>query len=243
VLNGSKIWTTHAHWANRMFCLVRTDSSGKAQQGISFLCFDLDAPGITVRPIISISGDHELNQVFFDEVRVPVSSLLGEENQGWSIAKYLLSHERGGAWAPRLRARLRRLREAARAAWPTGACDEGRDMALRLAEADCAIDAVEALELQALRAQVRGEPPGIRPSMGKILGSELRQRLTELGVEIAGRYAAMDLPQAECLQGDLPVPEDAVFAMSAYLNDRAASIYAGTNEVQRNLIAAHLLRG
>ncbi len=243
VLNGSKIWTTHAHWANRMFCLVRTDSSGKAQQGISFLCFDLDAPGITVRPIISISGDHELNQVFFDEVRVPVSSLLGEENQGWSIAKYLLSHERGGAWAPRLRARLRRLREAARAAWPTGACDEGRDMALRLAEADCAIDAVEALELQALRAQVRGEPPGIRPSMGKILGSELRQRLTELGVEIAGRYAAVDLPQAECLQGDLPVPEDAVFAMSAYLNDRAASIYAGTNEVQRNLIAAHLLRG
>ncbi len=242
VLNGSKIWTTHAHWANRMFCLVRTDSSGKAQQGISFLCFDLDAPGITVRPIISISGDHELNQVFFDEVRVPASSLLGEENQGWSIAKYLLAHERGSAWAPRLRGRLRRLRAAARAAWPA-ACDEGRDMALRLAEADCAIDAVEALELQALRAQVRGEPPGIRPSMGKVLGSELRQRLTELGVEIAGRYAAVDLPQAECLQGELPVPEEAVFAMSAYLNDRAASIYAGTNEVQRNLIAAHLLRG
>lgn len=243
VINGTKIWTTHAHWSNRMFCLVRTANGGKAQQGISFLCFDLDLPGITVRPIVSISGDHELNQVFFDDVRVPVSALLGEENQGWSIAKYLLAHERGHAWAPLLRARLRRLREAARTAWPQGEADEARDMALRLAEADCAIDAVEALELQALRAQVQGEPPGIRPSMGKVLGSELRQRLTELGIEIAGRYAAVNLPLADSLQGALPVPEEAVFSMSAYLNDRAASIYAGSNEVQRNLIAAHLLRG
>lgn len=248
VINGTKIWTTHAHWSNRMFCLVRTASDGKAQQGISFLCFDLDVPGITVRPIISISGDHELNQVFFDDARVPVSALLGEENQGWRIAKYLLAHERGHAWAPLLRARLRRLRDAAQAAWPAAARavdavrDEARDMALRLAEAECAIDAVEALELQALRAQVQGEPPGIRPSMGKVLGAELRQRLTELGIEIAGRHAAVDLPMADCLQGPLPLSEEAVFSMSAYLNDRAASIYAGSNEVQRNLIAAHLLR-
>lgn len=247
VINGSKIWTTHAQWSNRMFCLVRTASEGKAQQGISFLCFDMDTPGITVRPIISISGDHELNQVFFDDVRVPLSSLLGEENQGWSIAKYLLAHERGHAWAPLLRARLRRLHAAARAAWPQApgqpGCEASRDMALRLAEAECSIDAVEALELQALRAQVQGQPPGIRPSMGKVLGTELRQHLTALGVEIAGPYAAVNLPLADCLPGEMPVPEDAVFSMSAYLNDRAASIYAGSNEVQRNLIAAHLLRG
>jgi alkylation response protein AidB-like acyl-CoA dehydrogenase len=244
VINGTKIWTTHAQWANRMFCLVRTNNGGKPQQGISFLCFDLGVPGITVRPIISISGDHELNQVFFDDARVPVSALVGEEDQGWAIAKYLLQHERGGAWAPQLRARLRRIREAAHVAWPfvNGACTEADDMALRLAEMDCAIDAVEAMELQSLRAQVQGEPPGIRPSMGKVLGTELRQRLTEIALEIAGQYAAVDLPLAQCLEGEFPVPEEAAFSMSAYLNDRAASIYAGSNEVQRNIIAAHLLR-
>jgi alkylation response protein AidB-like acyl-CoA dehydrogenase len=106
-----------------MFCLVRTTSGGKPQQGISFLCFDLPAPGVTIRPIISISGDHELNQVFFDDVRVPAEGLIGEENQGWTIAKYLLQHERGGAWAPMLRARLRRLQRGGRCgirhcAWP-----------------------------------------------------------------------------------------------------------------------------
>jgi alkylation response protein AidB-like acyl-CoA dehydrogenase len=238
VINGTKIWTTHAQYANRMFCLVRTTSGGKPQQGISFLCFDIPTPGITIRPIISISGDHELNQVFFDDVRVPAEGLIGEENQGWAIAKYLLQHERGGAWTPMLRARLRRLHAAA------DAIDDGYeadDMALRLAEAECAIDALEATELQSLRAQARGEPPGIRPSMGKVLGSELRQRLTELGVEIAGHYAAVNLPLDDGLQGDMPIPEEAVFSMAAYLNDRAASIYAGSNEVQRNIVAAHLL--
>lgn len=243
VVNGTKIWTTHAQYANRMFCLVRTASGGKPQQGISFLCLDMATPGITVRPIVSISGDHELNQVFFDDVRVPVSGLLGEENQGWTMAKFLLQHERGSAWAPSLRARLRRLRVAAQAAFASPHHDraEAQDIALRLAELDCAVDAVEAVELQSLRAQARGEPHGIRPSMGKVLGSELRQRITELGIEIAAAHAAVGLPLDEGLGGNLPLPEDAVFAMSAYLNDRAASIYAGTNEVQRNIIASHLL--
>lgn len=243
VINGTKIWTTHAQHANRMFCLVRTGTGGKPQQGISFLCFDMATPGITVRPLISISGDHELNQVFFDDVRVPASGLIGEENQGWTIAKYLLQHERGGAWAPSLRARVRRLRGAARAAFASPHHDpaEADGIALRLAALDCAVDAVEAMELQSLRAQARGEPHGIRPSMGKVLGSELRQRITELGVEIAGAHAAIGLPLGDGLHGDPPLPEDAVFAMSAYLNDRAASIYAGTSEVQRNIIASHLL--
>jgi len=245
VINGTKIWTTHAHHANRMFCLVRTASGGKPQQGISFLCFDLPRPGITIRPITSISGDHELNQVFFDDVRVPASGLIGEENQGWTVAKYLLSHERGGAWTPLLRARLRRMRHAAQEAFAAageGAADEAREMALRIAALDCDIDALEATELQSLRAQARGEPPGIRPSMGKLLGSELRQRITELGVAVAGPHAGVALPLDDGLQqGPLALPEYGVYAMSAYLNDRAASIYAGTNEVQRNLIAAHLL--
>jgi alkylation response protein AidB-like acyl-CoA dehydrogenase len=243
VINGTKIWTTHAQFANKMFCLVRTGQGGKRQQGISFLCFDLQRPGITVRPIISISGDHELNQVFFDDVRVPASGLIGEENQGWAIAKYLLQHERGGVWAPHLDARLRRLRAALKAAFAQQPADslERSDLSLKLADAQCRIDALQALEMEALKAQMRGEPAGIRPSMGKLLGTEIRQRLTEIGIEIAAHYGAARLP-LELSEGDaLALPEESVFSMSAYLNDRAASIYAGTNEVQRNIIAAHLL--
>jgi acyl-CoA dehydrogenase len=240
VINGTKLWTTHAQYANKMFCLVRTVVGQKAQAGITFLCFDIPRKGVTIRPIVSISGDHELNQVFFDDVHVPVDGLIGEENQGWSIAKFLLQHERGSMWAPSLRARLRRLRRAANAAFARNT-DESRDMALRLAEIECAVEAVEAMELQSLRAQARGEPRGVRPSIGKVLGSELRQRLTELGVEIAGPYAAARLPLGDGLARNLLVPEEAIFSMSAYLNDRAASIYAGSNEVQRNIIANHLL--
>lgn len=244
VVNGTKIWTTHAQYANKMFCLVRTASGGKPQQGISFLCFDLQRPGVTVRPIISISGDHELNQVFFDDVRVPASGLIGDENIGWTIAKYLLQHERGAAWAPYLRARLRRLQHALDEAF-AGRTDlpERQELALQLADAACRIDAVQALEMRALEAHARGEAPGIRPSMGKLLGTETRQRLTEIGLDIAGRHGLVRMPMELCAADPLPVPESAVFSMSAYLNDRAASIYAGTNEVQRNLIAAHVLAG
>jgi len=265
VINGTKIWTTHAQWANKIFCLVRTSSLGKPQQGISFLLFDLALPGITIRPIISLSGDHELNQVFFDDVHVPASALLGEENHGWTIAKYLLVHERGGTWAPMLRARLARLQAAAVEAFAGRPADddERRDTDLALADALCRVDALHALEQQGLAARIRGVAQPVAPSIGKLLGTELKQRLTEIGLTIAGAYAAARLPMAECAEcadiagsahitnrtdaaADaatyaLALPEDAIFAMSAYLNDRAASIYAGTNEVQRNLIAQHLL--
>jgi len=243
VINGTKIWTTHAQWANRMFCLVRTDASGKPQQGISFLLFDMDTPGITIRPIISISGDHELNQVFFDDVRVPASALLGEENKGWTIAKYLLVHERGGAYTPQLRARLARMQAAAEQAFAGRPADdeERGDVQRLLTDAQCRIDALNALEQQVLAARIRGEDQPIAPSVGKLLGTELRQFLTEIAVTIAGPYAAARLPMADCGHEVLGLPEDAIWAMSTYLNDRAASIYAGTNEVQRNLIAQHLL--
>ena len=243
VINGTKIWTTHAQWANRMFCLVRTDASGKPQQGISFLLFDMDTPGITIRPIISISGDHELNQVFFDDVRVPASALLGEENKGWTIAKYLLVHERGGAYTPQLRARLARMAAAAERAFDGRPADDDErfDIQRQLTDAQCRIDALSALEQQVLAARIRGEDQPIAPSVGKLLGTELRQYLTEIAVNIAGPYGAARLPLADCAHAVLGLPEDAVWAMSTYLNDRAASIYAGTNEVQRNLIAQHLL--
>lgn len=243
VVNGTKIWTTHAQYANRMFMLVRTAPGVKPQQGISFLCLDLQSPGVTIRPIISLSGDHELNQVFFDEVRVPISGLIGDENTGWTIAKFLLQHERGGAWAPTLRGRWQRLRQALDAAFTEHPRDttERQALLLKLAEAACRIDAVQALEMAALRAHARGDPPGIKPSIGKVLGSETRQALTELGLEIAAHYAQARVPLSLSAEDMLPLPEDSVFSMSAYLNDRAASIYAGTNEVQRNLIATHLL--
>ncbi len=243
VINGTKIWTTHAQWANRIFCLVRTSSAGKPQQGISFLLFDMDLPGITVRPIISISGDHELNQVFFDDVRVPASALLGQENQGWTIAKYLLVHERGGSYAPVLRARLARIQALAQAAFVSRPADdaERQAAATALADARCRLDALQALEQQVLADRMRGVESPISPSIGKLLGTELRQHLTELAVSIAGPQAAARLPVAEAGAHALALPEDALWAMGTYLNDRAASIYAGTNEVQRNLIAQHLL--
>lgn len=244
VLDGTKIWTTHAQHARRMFCLVRTAREGKAQQGISFLCFDMDLPGIRVRPIPSTSGDHELNQVFFDGVRVPVSGLIGEENQGWTIAKYLLQHERGGAWAPMLRARWRRLRQALAEAFGDGTVGglEAAELRLQLAESHSRIDALQALELATLRARQRGVNDPIAPSVGKLLGTELKQRLTELHLQIAGPAAAVRVPMDAATAHALALSEDPLFAASAYLNDRAASIYAGTNEVQRNLVAAQLLR-
>ena len=243
VITGSKIWTTHAQHANRMFLLVRTLSGVKPQQGISFLCIDLTTPGITVRPIISISGEHELNQVFFDAVRVPATALIGEENQGWTIAKFLLQHERGGSWAPTLRARLRRLRLALHAAFAQQPGDsvERAELSLQLADLHCRIDALQALEMRALQAHIRGEAPGIRPSMGKVMGTELRQRITEVGLEIAAHHGQVRLPLELAEADAMLVPEASVFSMNAYLNDRAASIYGGTNEVQRNIIAAHLL--
>lgn len=244
VINGSKIWTTHAHRATHMFCLVRTDNSGKPQQGISFLMFELNNPGIQIRPIISISGDHEFNQVFFDEARVPADALIGEENQGWTIAKYLLEHERGGTSAPFLRGRLARLHASLREAF-SGADPEREDIALTLANAQCRIDALHAWEQQVLAARMGiGSPPcwvPAAPSMGKLLATELKQHLTELGLSIAGPYGATSLTVEEASAHALQVPEESVFATRAYLNDRAASIYGGTNEVQRNLIARHIL--
>ena len=242
VINGTKIWTTHAQWSNRMFCLVRTDPAAKPQRGISFLCFDLDTPGITVRPIISISGDHEFNQVFFDDARVPVSSLVGRENEGWTVAKYLLEHERGGApLSPRLRGRLLRLRRMVDA-FVTDDRERG-ELRLELADVACRLDALQAMEFDALEAQRRGEDLGVRASVAKIVGSELRQRLTELSIRAAGTRALARVSPSECDAHALALPEDAIYGMSTYLNDRASSVYAGSNEIQRNIVARSLLAG
>jgi alkylation response protein AidB-like acyl-CoA dehydrogenase len=242
IINGTKIWTTHAHWSNRIFCLVRTSTTGKPQAGISFLLFDMATPGISVRPIISMSGDHELNQVFFDDVRVPVTSLLGKENDGWTVAKYLLAHERSHQYSPLLRGRLSRLK---RFAHDQGLLEQPH-FRRKLAEVEVELHALEATERRMQAASSAGNASDlVRAAQNKVLGSELRQRLTEIAVEALGNNAVPWQPMAgTAFPNNEPVGSAfAATSMGQYLNDRAASIYAGSNEVQRNIIASQLLKG
>ena len=247
ICNGSKIWTTHAHEANMMFCLVRTDSSGKLQQGITFLLIDMNTPGVRVDPILMLSGEHIQNAVFFSDVRVPRANVVGQVNHGWTVAKYLLEFERGGSsYGPRLLARVRALRSTAA---EEGLLDPGFARKLSLAEAE--ILALEAAELQQMADLASGGTPGLKASMMKIRGTELSQHLTELAIELAGVYVAPFQPQhtspggpvlvPNCpeMSGNVPVvgPESAVTVSAKYLNDRAGSIYAGSNEIQRGILA------
>ncbi len=239
VLNGSKLWTTHAHWANRMFCLVRTLAEGKPQAGITFLLLDMQTPGIKVRPIITLAGEHEVNEVFFENVRVPVSGRLGEENQGWTVAKYLLEFERGGGSAPGLKVMLERLRKTARDA---GLLDEA-SFRRQLVETEIAVQSIEVSEQRILAELSSGKNPGPASSMLKTQGGEAMQRIDELLLQVAGVYAAPDQPAArEAGSNITPIGPDAVLtAMPRYLNNRAASIYGGSNEIQRNIIARLVL--
>ena len=236
VLNGTKIWTTHAHHANRMFCLVRTDIEAKPQKGITFLLLDMDTPGIKVDPIITLAGEHELNQVFFDDVRVPKSGRLGEENDGWSVAKYLLEFERSGGSSAGLEAGLARLQRRVMA-------EGDPDLMRRAADLSTRIEAIKATEQRILSAVTSGQPPGPAASMLKIQRTELMQAVDELGLLAAGLYGGVQqLEAVHPLSTVEPVgPADLVTAMPRYLNNRAGSIYGGSNEVQRGIIAKGVL--
>lgn len=237
VLNGSKIWTTHAHFANRIFCLVRTSTEGRPQQGITFLLAEMDSPGITVQPIITLAGEHEVNQVFFDEVRVPKANRLGEENDGWSVAKYLLEFERGGGAAPGLYASLERVRAIARI---EGVDDP--DFRRRVADVATTVDAIAMTERRILGALAKGANPGPMSSILKIQATETTQRLDELAVEASGHYAAAQpVPHAPGRNEGGIGPDHAGVAIARYLNNRAASIYGGSNEIQRGIIAKTVL--
>jgi alkylation response protein AidB-like acyl-CoA dehydrogenase len=222
VLNGSKIWTTHAHFANWMFALVRTSNEGKPQAGISFVLIDMSTPGLKVDPIISLAGEHELNQVFFDNVRVPVANRLGEENDGWSVAKYLLTFERGGRYAPGLFGQLAKLEEEA---------PEDPVLRERLRREAVTLEALEALELKSIGAS--GAKAALYASVLKVQGTEAAQRIDTLACEIAGLagWAIADGQSPDLLATALP----------RYLNGRAATIYAGSNEIQRDLISRAVL--
>ncbi|RZJ94967.1 MAG: acyl-CoA dehydrogenase [Novosphingobium sp.] len=247
VLNGSKMWTTHAHHANRMFCLVRTDPGAKKQAGISFLLVDMNQPGISVRPILTVAGDHEVNQVFLEDVVVPAQDLVGDEGQGWAIAKFLLENERGGSChAPKLIYDLDQLVQAAQSESDGrgGTMAQDTHWQRRAARARLGVQALEMIELKIISELAQGRKPGPQTSLAKLLASNLRQEIDLLAVDLYGP-AGLQLEWTRPLYGDnAPAPvhsRDAQMAAPRYLNSRAWTIFGGTNEVQANIIARSVL--
>ncbi|MAK51766.1 pimeloyl-CoA dehydrogenase large subunit [Marinobacter flavimaris] len=245
LVNGQKTWTTLGQHANRIFCLVRTDPSAKKQEGISFLLIDMDTPGITVRPIITLDGEHEVNEVFFDNVRVPVENLVGEENKGWTCAKYLLTHERTGqAGIGQSKAALAHLKQIASAETVAGQSriDDPLFRA-RIAELEMRLMAVEMSTLRILAATRDGGVPGAESSLLKIQGSEIRQAITDLMRKALGPNALPFLePELESDFHGEPLYQDySASPASQYFNLRKLSIYGGSNEIQKNIIAKLVL--
>ena len=243
IVNGQKTWTTLAQFADWGFFLVRTDPNVKPQAGISFLLIDMTSPGITVRPIITLEGGHEVNDVFLDNVKVPVENRIFHENQGWTCAKALLMHERSGiAGVARSKRGLERLRAMA----TTELGDDGApllaDSFFRRKVADLEIDltALEFTELRTLAGESSGKGPGPESSILKIKGTEIQQRLTELALEAAGHYGAPYLRDISHNIGAIG-PDYAHGVAGQYFNTRKTSIYGGSNEIQRNIIAKLVL--
>jgi alkylation response protein AidB-like acyl-CoA dehydrogenase len=240
VINGSKIWTTYAQYSDWIFCLVRTDNSGRKQEGITFLLIDMKSAGVTVRPIETIDGFHHLNEVFFDNVRVPVDNRIGEEGKGWTYAKSLLVQERLSiAEVADSKRALSELREMARQEVNGGRSLLDDPMfASRLAEVEINLMALEFTELRALAAIAEGNQPGPESSLLKLQGTEIQQAIQTLRMDIAGYYSGT-------LQGDLSADQlGHSFADSArklYFRGRASTIYGGSNEVQKNITAKYVL--
>jgi alkylation response protein AidB-like acyl-CoA dehydrogenase len=248
VLNGSKIWTTHAQWADWMFCLVRTSADGKPQEGITFLLLEMNTPGVTVRSLPTldgpIDGQQEINQVFFEDVRVPVSNRIGEEGKGWTYAKYLLEFERGNAFAPTLMKMLEKVRRIA----ALEAGDDGEplirdpDFRRKLAEMEIRVEALNATELRIFSGLASGKAMGPASSMLKLTGSEAQQAITELTLEAVGNYALPFVADTWAKTNEpRPGPDYAAPAAAYYFNYRKASIYAGSNEIQKNIMAKLVL--
>jgi len=244
IVNGQKTWTTLGHFANRIFCLVRTDPSAKKQQGISFLLIDLATPGVEMRPIVLLDGRHEVNEVFFTNVRVPAGNLVGEENKGWTYAKYLLTYERTNiAGVGEAMAALAWLRRVAGSVVVTGQ-PLTRDpyFAARLALVEIALENMKITNLRALAAS--GEGGGsAASSMLKIKGTEIRQEIASLARRALGPYAQPFMPEAleQDFHGVLPGPRDAGALAVQYFNLRKLSIFGGSNEIQREIVAKSLL--
>lgn len=238
VIDGAKIWTTGAHLANRLFALVRTSDGAKPQQGLTFLLIDLPVEGLTISPIITLEGEHELNALFFDGVRVPVANRVGDEGDGWTVAKRLMSMARSNNTPSAL---VRRVFQRAKAA--AGARDDLEPaLRRRLVEAENELLTFEQTELMALPDGLPRPGDQTAPSMLKLMGSELHQKVAELAMEIQGVYRAPALAVVDADEEDCPL-SDGARAMAKHLATRAATVYSGTSETQRNVISGALLRG
>lgn len=246
MVNGQKTWTTLGQYANWIFCLVRTDSTVKQQEGISFLLIDMNTPGIEVRPIILLDGTHEVNEVWFTDVRVPVENLVGEENKGWTYAKYLLTHERTNiAGVGFSQAGLDAVKRMARVEMSGGRpLIENPHFAARLARVEIDLMAMATTNLRIISRAAAGQAPGVESSMLKVKGTIIRQEINDLARRAAGIYA-MPFASEEVEGGnEPPVGPDRSGPVSAqYFNNRKLSIFGGSNEVQRNIIAKVKLGG
>ncbi|MBN9480517.1 MAG: acyl-CoA dehydrogenase family protein [Bordetella sp.] len=245
VVNGQKIWTTLAHVADWMFCLVRTSDEPKKQLGLSLLLVPMSTPGVTVRPIITIDDEHEVNEVFLENVRIPAENVVGEPGKGWDYAKYLLSHERTGiARIGQSRREIRRLKAlAADEPTPAGRLIDDRDFRTKVAEIEIRLTALELTTLRMLAAITGGAGPGAEANLLKIKGSEIQQDIAELMMDAVGRYAlAYDAHAwSNGVHADPIGPADAAPLAGVYFNTRKVSIYGGSNEIQRNILAKSAL--
>lgn len=240
IVNGAKIWTSYAQFADWIFCLVRTSTEGKKQQGISFLLIDMKTPGIKVNPIVSIDAHHSLNEVEFNDVRVPAANLIGEENKGWTYAKALLAHERtaiAGVADSKRGVEIIKQFASAEVNGGTRLIDEPL-FQKRLSDLEVELMALEFTELRVLASVAAGGAPGAESSMLKIKGTEIQQQVQELTMDVAAYYQGVlpGAPEADVL-GNALGPK----AFKSYMYGRAATIYGGSNEVQRNIIAKAVL--
>ena len=240
IVNGQKTWTTMGQHADWIFCLVRTDPQAKAQRGISFLLIDMKSPGITVRPIITLDGEHEVNEVFFDNVKVPVANLVGQENDGWTCAKYLLTHERTGLAGIGFSKQLLRQLKAIAARERKGGKPLIDDPLFRaqVAELEMQLMAAEMSNLRILAAAREGGGSGAESSILKVRGTEIRQAITHLLRKAVGPYALPFLEEEmEACSGDLLHTDYSATAASQYFIMRKLSIYGGSNEIQKNIVS------
>jgi len=239
VVNGIKAWTTLGQHADWIFCLVRTDPNAKKQQGISFLLIDMKTPGVSVHPVITMEGDHEVNETHFEDVRVPVENRIGEENQGWTYAKYLLTHERTGvANVGNLKRNLRRLRrESAKVKVGDSVLLETPSFARKVADIEIQITALEFTALRILSKVARGGAPGAESSLLKVRGTELQQAMTELLLEAAAYEGFAFVPE----HGQPVNARWTARAAANYFNVRKVTIYGGSSEVQKNIMTKAIL--
>jgi|TARA_B100002051_G_scaffold176283_1_gene166716 acyl-CoA dehydrogenase len=243
VINGTKIWTTHAHLANKIFCLVRTDNSGKNQEGITFLMLDMNQPGVKVEPILTMAKDHDFNQVVFTDAVAKVSDRIGEENQGWSVAKYLLEFERsGGIGGSKSLSDLDFIRRLIKKISSTHKDSSFADTYnTKVAELEIKALSIQYTSLRILSSLTKGDSPGPESSMMKTLVTDLEQEISELTLEVIGYYG---IPfQDTSLGSNKPAigEEDYRSIAGKYQNLRATTIYGGSNEIQRNIMAKAVL--